>query len=137
MTAWIAVLALLAHAVIMAAHVPPPLARLLAPAETRFVVPAAAEAALCHAGVPAVAEDHSATGEPADGKAPPAGAPGHVTYCPVCLSAQDGKTLGPATGPVPAMPASVAVAALPAPADPVIGGRPALPFSARAPPALV
>lgn len=125
-TAWLAVLALLAHAVIMAAHVPPPLARLLGQA-----APAAAkDATPCHA-----IGRHA--GQHPDHDAPPAGPSGHLTYCPICLTAQDGKLLKPADGPVVAMPTAVAVTAPRGPADPITSGRPTLPFSARAPPAVV
>ncbi|MBP2311713.1 DUF2946 family protein [Azospirillum soli] len=115
-TAWLAMLVLVFHAVVMATHVPPPLAAL-----TMQVAAAAAEAPPCHQG-------HDKA---------PAGKATHVTYCPICLSLHGGKLLGPAAGPLLVVPVAVAVA-MPLPSmDAAPGERPVPPFSARAPPAVV
>ncbi len=115
-TAWLAMLVLVFHAIVMAAHVPPPPTAL-----TMQEATAAAESPPCHQG-------HDKT---------PAGTATHVTYCPICLSLHGGKLLGPAAGPLLVLPVAVAVA-MPLPSlDAAPGERPALPFSARAPPAVV
>ena len=130
-TAWIAVLTLFVHAVVMATHVPPALTAALSQATQVAVADEH-----CHhhamAEAPAVDSGHAEHGSPS-----PAGMPGHFTYCPICLSLHGGKILGPSAAPVLALPV-VAVVAQPLPPDEAVHHeRPARPFSARAPPVVV
>ena len=148
-TAWIAVLTLFVHAVVMATHVPPPLAAALSQAARIAVADehchdhgmaqAGDEASGDEAVEDAVTMAMAAMGNGHTGhESPsPAGMPGHFTYCPICLSLHGGKILGPSTAPVLALPV-VAVVAPPLPPDEAVHyERPARPFSARAPPVVV
>ncbi|MDQ2105147.1 DUF2946 family protein [Azospirillum isscasi] len=129
LTAWCAALVLVFHALVMATHVPPPLAAVLAePAQL------AVAGSICHSGA---APDASA-GRHANHDPAPDGTPGHVTYCPICLSLGGGSLLGPAMAPSPLPPARTVLAAVPPPADDEAGaGRTPRAFSARAPPVSV
>lgn len=113
--ALVAVAVLLVHALVMGWHVPPQMRAL-----------AALDAGICHAD--------------AAGHGTPDGTPSlsdHLAYCPICLSADGGKLLGPVTGPAVPSPGRVGVAAV-QPADaPVRGAGTAAAFSARAPPVTV
>ncbi|WP_200480112.1 DUF2946 family protein [Azospirillum brasilense] len=125
-TAWVAALVLVFHALVMATHVPAPLAKVLAES-----VPFAMAGSICHSGA---APDASAAPHTDHGPVPD-GTPGHVTYCPICLSLGGGSLLGPAVAPAPLPPAGILLAALPRPADDEAGaGRAPRAFSARAPP---
>ena len=144
-TAWIAVLTLFVHAVVMATHVPPPLAAALSqtaqiavadePCHDHEMAPAGEKAgyeAGTMAAAPAVESGHAG-----HGSSSPAGMPGHFTYCPICLSLHGGKILGPSAAPVLALPVMVVVARPVPPNETVHYERPARPFSARAPPVVV
>lgn len=128
-TAWCAVLTLFVHTIVMGTHVPPPLSAL-----SQAVAMAAAGAdGGVDAGAGEPCHEHGTGGS---GKVP-AGMPGHVTYCPICLSLHGGKLLGPAAMPVPVPPVAM-VAAEPLPVDAVVhDGEPARPYAARAPPVAV
>lgn len=130
-TAWIAVLTLFVHAVVMATHVPPPLAAALS--QTAQIAVADEH---CHdhemAEAPAVGNGHTGHESPS-----PAGMPGHFTYCPICLSLHGGKILGPSAAPLLALPVVAVVARTLPPDEAVHHERPARPFSARAPPVVV
>ncbi|MBK3804138.1 hypothetical protein GAY33_34265 [Azospirillum brasilense] len=111
-TAWVAALVLVFHALVMATHVPAPPAKVLSESAPFTMV-----GSICHSGPV------------------PDGTPGHVTYCPICLSLGGGSLLGPAVAPAPRPPAGIVLAAAPLPADDEAGaGRTPRAFSARAPP---
>lgn len=125
-TAWVAALVLVFHALVMATHVPAPLAKVLAES-----APFAMAGSICHSGP---APDASAAPHTDHGPVPD-GTPGHVTYCPICLSLGGGSLLGPAMAPAPLPPAGIVLAAVPLPVDDETGaGRTPRAFSARAPP---
>ncbi|CCC96485.1 DUF2946 family protein [Azospirillum baldaniorum] len=92
-TAWVAALVLVFHALVMATHVPAPLARVLAES-AQFAM----AGSICHSGA---APDASAAPHSDHGPVPD-GTPGHVTYCPICLSLGSGSLLGPGRGAGPA-----------------------------------
>ena len=128
-TAWCAALVLVFHALVMATHVPAPLAKLLAESTQLAVA-----GSMCHSGA---APDASAIPHTDHGPVPD-GTPGHVTYCPICLSLGGGSLLGPAMAPAPLPPTIMVLAAVPLPADDEAGaGRTPRAFSARAPPVRV
>ncbi|WP_448203750.1 DUF2946 family protein [Azospirillum sp. sgz302134] len=129
-TAWCAVMSLLVHAVVMATHVPPPLAAALAQAARTVVDDAPCQKHVGHKHAGAASVQHDRSGK----DAPPAGTPGHVTYCPICLSLNGGTLLGPASAPVLRPPMAVAQAMPPPPDAFHLPERPARPFAARAPP---
>ncbi|WP_167525202.1 DUF2946 family protein [Roseomonas genomospecies 6] len=124
-TAWCAALVLVFHALVMATHVPAPLASVLVDAQRAMA------GSICHSGA---APDASAARHADHGPAQD-GTPGHVTYCPICLSLGGGSLLGPAVAPAPLPPAGTVLAAVPLPKDDEPGtGRAPRAFSARAPP---
>ncbi|ALJ34092.1 MULTISPECIES: DUF2946 family protein [Azospirillum] len=125
-TAWVAALVLVFHALVMATHIPAPLARVLA--ESAQIAMAGS---ICHSSA---APDASAASH-ANHDSVPDGTPGHVTYCPICLSLGGGSLFGPAMAPAPLPPVGIVLAAVPLPVDDEAGaGRPPRAFSARAPP---
>ena len=125
-TAWCAALVLVFHALVMATHVPPlPAAGLVESAQLAMA------GSICHSG----SAPDASSAQHADHEPIPDGTPGHVTYCPICLSLGGGSLLGPAMAPAPLPPAIMVLAAVPLPADDEAGaGRTPRAFSARAPP---
>lgn len=125
LAALVAVAVLLVHAVIMGWHVPPAL-RTLATLDGNICHDLAPSFAAFDGGSP----DHESPDHP--------GLPvDHLAHCPICLSVDGGKLLGPAAGSIPGSPTRVAriVFTPPGALAAVTVGR--FSFFARAPPTAV
>ncbi|MBP2232239.1 hypothetical protein J2847_005564 [Azospirillum agricola] len=126
--ALVAVAVLLAHALVMGWHVPPSL-RVLAALDGGLQDVFAS--GICHAD----RAGHDRAGH--DAPDTPSSPSDHLAHCPICLSVDGGKLLGPVTGPAVPPPARTGVAAAWPPRTPLHRPGTAAGFSARAPPATV